>query len=297
MPAAHATLFRLANSAIRPPAAKRALQLDGPADVAGVALAAGLLDVGSDRVEFARQLLDVLGGEVRVLLDVGDGHGGPPRSLMVQSPDAAEMQVLIRSPSPCSSPDRKSRTWPDSSGSTQVWQMPIRQPNGIWIPTFSPASSSEVAPSISIVLSEIAKVTVPPSPPLSVRAMANRSMCRSSRDARAVPDLLDRVEHRGRARTPRSGRSRQSGTRSSRLGEVELAVRLGQLQVQSVAGLARLQLAQLVVEDHVVRRRRGMDVHDVRARAARLQRAQHRHHRGDAAARADEQELRRRRVG
>ena len=49
-------------------------------------------------------------------------------------------------------PDRKSRTWPDSSGRTQVWQMPIRQPNGIWMPTFSPASRSEVAPSTSIGL-------------------------------------------------------------------------------------------------------------------------------------------------
>jgi hypothetical protein len=38
-------------------------------------LAAGFLDVGADRVEFVRQCFDVLGGEVRVSLDVGDGHG------------------------------------------------------------------------------------------------------------------------------------------------------------------------------------------------------------------------------
>ena len=50
------------------------LQLDGSADVAGVLLAAGLLDVGSDRVQLTSQFLDVLGGEVGVLLDVADSH-------------------------------------------------------------------------------------------------------------------------------------------------------------------------------------------------------------------------------
>ena len=50
------------------------LQLDGPAHVAGVPLTAGFLDVGSDCVEFAAQFLDVLLGQVGVLLDVGDGH-------------------------------------------------------------------------------------------------------------------------------------------------------------------------------------------------------------------------------
>jgi hypothetical protein len=38
---------------------------------------------------------------------------------MVQSPEAAEMHVWIRFPALCSVPDRKSRTQPDSSGSTQ----------------------------------------------------------------------------------------------------------------------------------------------------------------------------------
>ena len=80
--------------------------------------------------------------------------------------------------------------------------MPMRHPNGIWIPTCSPASSSEVAPSTSIVLSEMAKVTVPPSPPLSVRAMTKRSMCRLVRHARTGPDPLDRVEHGRRPARP-----------------------------------------------------------------------------------------------
>ena len=53
---------------------QRALQLNGAANVAGVVFAAGLLDVGPDRVQFPREFLDVLGGEVCVLLDVGDSH-------------------------------------------------------------------------------------------------------------------------------------------------------------------------------------------------------------------------------
>jgi len=59
--------------------------------------------------------------------------------------------------------------------------MPIRQPNGIWMPSFSPPSISVVAPSSLMLLSEIWKVTVPPSPPWSVREMVNRSMCKLSR--------------------------------------------------------------------------------------------------------------------
>ena len=59
-------------------------------------------------------------------------------------------------------------------------QIPIRQPKGIWMPNFSPASRMDVAPSISTSLSEIANVTVPPSPPLSVAAMLKRSMCSAS---------------------------------------------------------------------------------------------------------------------
>src|SRR6476646_7874250 len=88
---------------------------------------------------------------------------------MVQSPDAVEMHVLIRSPSPCSSPDRKSRVCPDSSGRTHVWQMPIREPNGIWMPTFSPASRSDVAPSISMRLSEMQEGIRPADPPVIIR--------------------------------------------------------------------------------------------------------------------------------
>src|ERR1700691_2359447 len=51
-----------------------ALQLDCSADVAGVSFAPGLLDIGSDRVQFAAQFFDVGRGEVYVLPDVGDRH-------------------------------------------------------------------------------------------------------------------------------------------------------------------------------------------------------------------------------
>lgn len=64
-----------------------------------------------------------------------------------QSPDAAEMQVCTRLPSSCSCPVRRSRTWPSSRGTTHDWQIPIRQPKGIWIPAPSPASINDVAAS------------------------------------------------------------------------------------------------------------------------------------------------------
>lgn len=54
-----------------------ALQLDDPADVAGVALSARFLDFGPDRVQFAAEFFNVGGCQVRVLLDVGDCHELP----------------------------------------------------------------------------------------------------------------------------------------------------------------------------------------------------------------------------
>ena len=60
---------------------------------------------------------------------------------------------------------------------------------------------------------------------------------------------------------------------------------------------ARASVAELVAEDHPLRGRRGVVQDDVGHRAAPVQGAQHRHHRGDAAAADQEQHLRRRRVG
>ena len=51
-------------------------------------------------------------------------------------------------------------------------------------------------------LSEIEKVTVPPSPPLSVRAMVNLHVQAVSQPG-VVPHLLDGVQHRGRTACPR----------------------------------------------------------------------------------------------
>jgi hypothetical protein len=51
-----------------------ALELDGSPHIAGIALPARLLDIGADGVELGRELLDVLGGQVGVFLDVGDRH-------------------------------------------------------------------------------------------------------------------------------------------------------------------------------------------------------------------------------
>ncbi len=74
IPAARATLLLAGEQ--RDPATRgeAPLQLDGPTDVAGVALSAGVLDVGSDRIEFVGEGLDVVGREVCVFLDVSDSH-------------------------------------------------------------------------------------------------------------------------------------------------------------------------------------------------------------------------------
>jgi hypothetical protein len=80
-----------------------ALQLNCATDVLRIALAARFLDIGADRVEFCGQVLHVLGTEMRVCLDISDSHEmGSSHTLMVQLPDAVEMQVWIRSPALCS---------------------------------------------------------------------------------------------------------------------------------------------------------------------------------------------------
>ena len=53
------------------------LDLDHPVDVRRVVVAAGLLDVGADRVELLAELLHLLGAEVGVLLDVCNSHAAP----------------------------------------------------------------------------------------------------------------------------------------------------------------------------------------------------------------------------
>jgi hypothetical protein len=67
-------LFAAGEQRDAPTGSQGALQADGRADVAGIVVAAGLLDVRPDRIEFATQLLDVGLVEMRVTLNVGDGH-------------------------------------------------------------------------------------------------------------------------------------------------------------------------------------------------------------------------------
>ena len=172
--------------------------------IAASLLAARFLDVGSDRVEFAAEVLDVLGRQVGVFLDVSDSHVG-----LLSDLDGAvagcggdaglNAVALAVLGARAEVADMAGFQW-----QTQVWQMPMRHPNGIWMPAFSPASSSEVAPSTSTVLSEIAKVTVPPSPPLSVRAMTKRSMCRWSSGHRRPARPFRSHRAWPAARTPRS---------------------------------------------------------------------------------------------
>ena len=59
------------------------------------------------------------------------------------------------------------------------------------------------------------KVTVPPSPPLSVRAMVNRSMCRSSRNP-ASPQTFSTASSIAVGPHAQVGRSSQSETKRSR---------------------------------------------------------------------------------
>jgi len=65
----------------------------------------------------------------------------------------------------------------------------------------------------------------------------------------------------------------------------------GELQVQVVAVVALVELAQLVAEDGVVLGVGRVQVHDVAQAIAALERAEHAHDRRDAAAGGDEQQL------
>ena len=122
----------------RDPARHREAALDGDdaVDVRRVGGAAGLLDLGAQRVELAPELVDLLVGEVGVLLDVADGHGGSFRGRARRSDGEGAVADRRRSRrsapgrglSSYSSPVRRSRTVPLTSVSVQVWQMPTRQP-------------------------------------------------------------------------------------------------------------------------------------------------------------------------
>src|SRR3954453_22995288 len=111
------------------------LQPDDAADVVGVALAEVVLDLLVQLVEELPELFDLLvrelvegvllGGRIRRRMRCNwGGH-----RLISTAPSGALMQVRICSPGlPETLPLRRSRTWPDTSSPTQVWQMPSRHP-------------------------------------------------------------------------------------------------------------------------------------------------------------------------
>src|SRR5436190_3855350 len=111
-----------------------------------------------------------------------------------------------------------------------------------------------------------------------------------------VPVLAHRVEQVARSREERLALTPVGAQVVEVLGP-DPAVLAGHLLVQAHAGIARRHLAQLVAEDDVVGRARGVQVDDVVQPAAAIEVAQHAHDRRDAAARAHEQQLVRRRIG
>ena len=125
------------------------VELDDAADVGGVAIAEVVEDLVVDLLELLAELLDLLVGEpVKRVLGSMPGRGDALASVLIgfsdQSsistcPSGALTQVRIIWPSsPWTSPVLRSLTLPTHSLPTQVWQMPIRQPNGSLPPASSP---------------------------------------------------------------------------------------------------------------------------------------------------------------
>lgn len=206
------------------------------------------------------------------------------------------MQVWMRSPSRCSVPDLKSRTWPASSGRTQVWQIPIRQPNGIWMPNFSPASRSDVAPSISMVFFGYREGDRPTFAAFVRSGDREAFHVQLVGEIRFFPMLLSVIQQSGGTTDP--GRALLPiGGDFGEAAEVQVTLRFGEPQMKSVTGQRLFEFAQLVVEDHVRFAGRGVDVDDIGLLPARPEGSQHGHHWRDSAAGGDEEDFLRRRVG
>ena len=160
---------------------------------------------------------------------------------------------------------------------------------------------SACAPSLRASTPLLVKRIVPPSPcsasPLPMIGW-KRSMCR-------------RVASRPRAPSAStSASSISAGPADERLALAPVGAELGRgrsgvmrpcspvsCTCRRKPGWRVVQRAQLVAEDHVVRGARGVEVHDVVEVLAALEAAQHAHDRRDPAAGADEEQLRRQRVG
>ena len=119
----------------------------------------------------------------------------------LDGPSGALTQVRIVSPlAPETLPVRRSRTWPEQSRPTQVWQMPIRQPYGRVAPASSPATRIGVVPSLEASMPLSAKRIVPPAPcSASSEPMIGLEALhvKAARVALALPVLAQRVEQVG----------------------------------------------------------------------------------------------------
>ena len=137
VPSTHAGLNRENSSTIRDSAASRRCNCDHVADVAGVGVAEVVEHLVVQFVELLADLLELLLAELvqRVGRVVGrggsGGHGASSYRSISTWPSGALMQTRTIWPlASVIAPVRRSRTAPSLSRPTQVWQMPIRQPNG-----------------------------------------------------------------------------------------------------------------------------------------------------------------------
>src|SRR5688572_29611833 len=99
-------------------------------------------DLVVDRGELVADLLELFGGEMSRRVFDRVHH-----SAISTAPSGALTQVRTISPSePCTRPLRMSRTRPEHSSPTQVWQIPMRHPKGSDAPACSPATRIGVSP-------------------------------------------------------------------------------------------------------------------------------------------------------
>ncbi len=139
-----------------------------------------------------------------------------------------------------SCPSRRSRTAPSRSGSTQLKQMPIRQPDGISTPAASPESSNGSEPSVSTTVPDRLNVTVPPPPPVSStgRKRSVRSRCPLSSSAQCV-SRSSSISFGPQAQVCRSNRSGTSSARSAGLSRPSARVCRSISRIRPSAARAR----------------------------------------------------------
>ena len=128
----------------------------------------------------------------------------------------------------------------------QVWQMPSRQPNGSSSPASSPATRIGVPPSaLGLGVARERSVIVPPSPSSPRAELGLEALhVQALGVALALPVLGHRVEH--------VAGPREEGLALAPVGAELVEVRgrdpallAGELQVQAVAVVALVELAQL----------------------------------------------------